>query len=87
VHAPTEKKSDDSKDGFYEVVEQVFSHFPEYHMQILLGDCSGKLGRDDIFKPTTKNESLRQDGGDNGVRKVNFVALKNLFVKIMLFLY
>jgi hypothetical protein len=27
VHAPTEEKSDDSKDSFYEELEQVFDHF------------------------------------------------------------
>jgi hypothetical protein len=28
VHAPSEEKSDDSKDNFYEELEQVFDHFP-----------------------------------------------------------
>ena len=32
VHAPSEDKSDDSKDSFYEELEQVFDHFPRYHM-------------------------------------------------------
>ena len=27
VHAPSEEKSDDSKDSFYEELEQVFDHF------------------------------------------------------------
>jgi len=38
VHAPSEEKSDDSKDSFYEELEQVFDHFPKYHTKILLGD-------------------------------------------------
>jgi hypothetical protein len=29
VHAPSEEKSDDSKDNFYEKKEQVFYHFPK----------------------------------------------------------
>jgi len=58
AHAPTEKKSDDSKDSSYEAVEQVYTHFPKYHMKILLGDCSAKLGRWDIFKLTSENLSL-----------------------------
>jgi len=29
VHAPNEEKSDDSKDSFYEELEQVFDHFPK----------------------------------------------------------
>jgi len=44
VHAPTEEKSDDSKDIFYAELEQVFSHFPKYHIKILLGDFNAKLG-------------------------------------------
>ena len=38
VHAPSGEKSDDSKYSFYEELEQVFDHFPRYHMKILLGD-------------------------------------------------
>ena len=30
VHAQSEEKSDDSKDSFYEELEQVFDHFPKY---------------------------------------------------------
>ena len=44
VHAPSEKKSDESKDSFYEELEQVFHHFPKYHMKILLGDFTANSG-------------------------------------------
>jgi exonuclease III len=56
VHAPTEEKNDDSKDSFYEELEQVFDHFSKYHMKILLGDFNANLGREDTFKPTIRNE-------------------------------
>jgi len=55
VHAPSEEKSDESKDSFYEELEQVFYHFPNYHMKILLGDFNAKVGRENIFKPTIGN--------------------------------
>jgi len=35
VHTQSEEKSDDSKDSFYEELEQIFDHFPKYHMKIL----------------------------------------------------
>jgi len=35
VHSPSEEKSDDSKDGCYEELGQLFDHFPKYHMKIL----------------------------------------------------
>ena len=74
VHALSEENSDDSTDSFYEELQQVFDHFPKYHMKILLGDFNAKLGRENIFKPTIGNESLHQDSNDNGVRKVNFAT-------------
>jgi len=77
VHAPSEEKSDESKDSFYEELEQVFFyHFPKYHMKILLGDFNAKVGSENIFKPTIGNESLHQDSNDNGVTLVNFAASK-----------
>ena len=39
VHAPSEEECDDSKDKFYEELEQVFFyHFPKNNMKTLLGD-------------------------------------------------
>ena len=54
-------------------------------MKILLGAFNAKVGRENIFKPTTGKESLRQDSNDNGVRLVNFATSKTLFVKVTMF--
>ena len=85
VHALSEVKSDESKDGFYEESEQVFDHFRKYHMKLLLGDFNVKVGTKNIFKPTIGRESLHQDSNDNGVRLVNFATSKNLVVKSTMF--
>ena len=85
MHALSEKKSDHSKDSFYEELEQVFDHFPKYDMKILLGDFNAEVGRENIFKPTKGNESLHQDSNDNGVRIVNFAMSKNLVLKSTIF--
>jgi hypothetical protein len=37
------------KDSFYKELEHLFDKFPKYHMKILLGDFSAKVGREDIF--------------------------------------
>jgi hypothetical protein len=42
VHAPTEDKTDEVKDSFYEELERVFDKFPKYHMTILLGDFNAE---------------------------------------------
>jgi exonuclease III len=85
VHAPTEEKSDDSKNSFYEELEQFFDHFPKYHIKILLGDFNAKLEREDTLKPTIGNESLHEDSNDNGVTAKNFATSKNLVVKSTMF--
>ena len=74
VHAPNEEKSDESKDIFYEELEQVFDHFPKYHMKMLLGDFNANMGRENIFKPTIGQKILHQDSNDNEVRPVNFTT-------------
>jgi len=58
VHAPSEEKSDESKESFYEELEQVFDPFPNYNMKMLLGDFNAEVGRENMFKTTTEQESL-----------------------------
>ena len=41
------------------------------------------MGRENIFKPTIENESLHQDGNDDGVRTVNFFRSKNVVKSTM----
>ena len=76
MHATSEDKSDDSNVSFYQEMEQVFDHFPRYHMKILLGDFNVKVGRENIFKPKIWNESTHQESNDNGVRIVKFAHPK-----------
>ena len=58
MHATSEEKSEESKGSFYEELEQVFNHFPKYHMKMLLGDFNAKVGTENIFKPTIGQLSL-----------------------------
>jgi hypothetical protein len=58
VLAPMNKEIDDVKDRFCEELECVFDKFPRYHMNFLLGDFNAKVGMEDIFKQTIKNETL-----------------------------
>jgi len=73
------------KIGFYEELEQVFDHFPKYHMTILLGDFIAKVGRENIFKPKIGQESIHKDSNDNGVRLVKFATSKTLVVNSTMF--
>ena len=48
VHAPSEEKSEELRDSFYEELEELFDHFPKYHTKILLGDFNANVGSEDI---------------------------------------
>jgi len=52
------RKIEDSKDSSYEELEQVFDHFPKYHMKILLEYFNAKVGRENIFNPTNGQGSF-----------------------------
>jgi hypothetical protein len=60
----------------------VFDKFPTYHMEILLGDSNAKVGREDIFKPKTGNESLNDISNDNAVTVAYFATYKNVEAKV-----
>jgi len=38
----------DSKESFYEELELVFDHFPNYHTKTLFGGCNADLGREKL---------------------------------------
>jgi hypothetical protein len=46
-----------------------------------VSDFNVKLGREDIFKPTIRNESLHKDSNDNCVRTVKCATSTSLVVK------
>jgi hypothetical protein len=74
VHTPCDDKGDDVKGSFYEALGCVFYQFPRYNTEILLGDFNAKVGGENIFKPTSGNESLHEISDENGVRVVNFAT-------------
>jgi hypothetical protein len=80
VHAPFENNSDDVKDSFSEKLGCVFDQFPRYDMKISLGDSNGKVGREDIFKPTVGIESSSEINYDK--RLVNLTHLKTWFSQV-----
>jgi len=74
VHAPSEEKSDDSKDSSYEKLGQIFEPYPQFHMKILLRYFNAKVGRKKIYKPTNGNKNLHQDSNDNDVRIISIAT-------------
>jgi hypothetical protein len=85
VHAPKKHKIDVVKASFYEELEHVFNKLPMFYMTVLLGYFNAKVGRENIFKPTTGNKSFREISNDNRIKVVNFATSRNLNVKSTMF--
>jgi hypothetical protein len=81
VNAPTEEKSDHSKDSFYEESEHVFDHFRKYHMKILLGDLNTNLGRQDNSNRQLRTRIYIWIVMIMVLRVVNFAKLENMIFK------
>lgn len=81
VHAPTEVSEDETKDEFYDTLEQIYNEIPNYATKIILGDLNAKIGKEHIFKPTIGNHSLHNTSNDNGIRLINFAISKELVIK------
>jgi hypothetical protein len=43
--------------SFYEKFQQVFNHLPMDHIKIMLREFNAILGREDLYKPTFRNDS------------------------------
>jgi len=66
MHAPTENKSDDTKDNPDEQPELVSDQFPKHDMKTLLQDFNAKVGREDTLISTIMNENLHKISNDWG---------------------
>jgi hypothetical protein len=76
VHAPTEVKSDNTKDSFREELEHVFDYFPKYHMKML--GCRRfqcRSGERRYFQTNSREWELHDTSNESHI--------KNLIVKIL----
>jgi hypothetical protein len=75
VHAPCEEESGNSKDNFYEKLEQVFDHIPKYHTKILLGDLNVKIWRERERERESKERGRVILNGQLGMRVFNRIVM------------
>ena len=76
VHAPTNEKTEEIKEEFYNLLEQNMNHIAGADTKIILGDLNAKVGKESIYKPTTGNESLHNETNNKGIIMIQFAILK-----------
>ena len=67
VHAPTEEKTDEEKEKFYEDLQIIHNKIPKHDIVIILGDLNAKIGKEDVYQNVADKHTLHKISNRNGV--------------------
>jgi hypothetical protein len=81
VPAPINEKMGEVKAGFYNSLEQNINQIANSDIKIILGDFNAKVGKEDIYKLTTDNESLQNETNNNRINIIQFAISKGFNVR------
>lgn len=85
IHAPTEEKDDEEKEGFYEELDRAYNSCNDHDIKIVIGDANAKVGREEFYSQHIGKFSLHERCNNNGERLVNFAASKNMIIGSTMF--
>ncbi|PNF26081.1 hypothetical protein B7P43_G06398 [Cryptotermes secundus] len=85
AHAPTEDKSDEEKDSFYDELDEIYGKCPKRDCKIIIGDMNAKVGNEDIYRSVIGKHSLHNKSNDNGIRLMNFASSRNMVIGSKMF--
>jgi hypothetical protein len=80
VHAPTEEAEEEMQDRFYEKLVDVYDRAAEYDVNILVGNMNAKVGKDNIYRPTTGKESIHDVSNNNGMRLIDVTISRDMTI-------
>jgi len=81
VHAPTNEKTEEIEEGFYNLLEKNINQIARSDIEIVLGDFNAKVGKECIYKSTISNERLCNETNNNGIKMIQFAISNGLNVR------
>uniref|UniRef100_A0A8D8V6E2 Craniofacial development protein 2 n=1 Tax=Cacopsylla melanoneura TaxID=428564 RepID=A0A8D8V6E2_9HEMI len=81
VHAPTEEKSDEDKEIFYDGLDQLLSQIPRYDIKLIMGDFNAQIGKHEDQAEVAGKYSLHKENSKNGDYLTDFAAQNKLFIR------
>ncbi|XP_025406282.1 uncharacterized protein LOC112680412 [Sipha flava] len=84
-YAPTEDKSEEVKNAFYDELDRVCDGLSSGKPKIIIGDFNAKVGRERIYRPTIGINSLHSESNENGNKLISFAVARNMVISSTMF--
>ena len=80
TYAPTEDKTEEIKEQFYDDLQSMVDKVPKSDVTIILGDVNAKLGKEPAYQKITGKHTLHVETNRNGERLCDFATANNMIV-------
>ncbi|XP_050430865.1 craniofacial development protein 2-like [Adelges cooleyi] len=84
-YAPTDDKSEEIKNAFYEELDRICDGLPTGKPKVILGDFNAKIGKEAVYRPTIGKDCLHNDTNDNGNKLITFATASNMRISSTMF--
>jgi len=80
AYAPTEDKTEEVKEQFYDDLQYTVDKVPKSDLITILGDVNAKLGKESAYQKITGKHKLHEETNRNGELLCDFAAANNMIV-------
>jgi len=80
AYAPTEDKTEEIKEQFYDDLQYMVDKVPKSDLIIILGNVNAKLGKESAYQKITGKHTLHEETNRNGELLCNSAAANNMIV-------
>jgi hypothetical protein len=70
-----------------EQLERTYEAYPSHDVQLVMRDANAKIGRETVHQPTIGKHSLHESTNENGLRLVDFAAVRQMAIKSTYFMH
>ena len=81
AYAPTEDKTEEIKEQFYDDLQYMVDKVPKSVLIIILGDVNAKLGKESAYRKITGKYTLHEETNRYGELLCDFAAANNMIVR------
>ena len=80
AHAPTEEKTDEVKEKFYEDLQTVHNKIPKHYIVIIWGDLNANIGKEDVlvYQNVAGKHTLHENSNTNGEWICQYTIANNM---------